>query len=455
MSAEVLSKPTKKDRKNICRKAQIHISVSVSIIILAILASGIAQAFQSTAPGTRYDSISSYEDLLRSQTSLIESLEDLLENTALNSSMSYKFLDSFDDLASRQQRGLYSFEDLVSFNWSELDSGQKIHFTYSYEDLLRRQAAIISSNEYLLERAYCKLGTEDKKRLLGRLEDRLKFEVVLLKKFEDWLHYQQLMEDTEYNSWIAFLSSFEDLIRRQSNLLDGFELLMKIDCTDKYINVTKSADSPHAGNQANYTYIVKNINSTCSIKNIEVKDSRWGDVGTIAFLPPGSSQPLTLLKRLSCTDCDNCTCKVCNFASACGEAITPNGNFTVCDISNEVCLAIEDNPCTRSGGTVVIQKCCKSASDFPNTCRRGICGGCSPEESEDTKVCDCGAGKCFNGAACVPPGQVFVGSIHSNVYHYPTCRYVNQILPQNLIWFSSSEDARAHGYRPCEVCKPP
>jgi hypothetical protein len=292
-------------------------------------------------------SMESYEGLLRSQFGLMGSFENLLKNTTLNSTMSYKFLDSFDDLADRQQRGLYSFEDLVSYSWSDLDACQKIKLTDSFEDLLRRQAAIIASNEDLLKRDFCELGSEDKKRLLDRFEDRLKFEVVLLKKFEDWLHYQQMMEETEYDSWIAFLSSFEDLLRRQSNLLDSFEMLMKIDCTEEYITVTKSAEPQHidlaAGNQVSYTFTVKNMNNIYSIKDIAVKDSLWGDVGTIALLAPGASQTLTLEKGPSCADCNNCQCKVCDFATACGEVTTPNGNFTVCDVSNEVCVAVDEN----------------------------------------------------------------------------------------------------------------
>lgn len=53
------------------------------------------------------------------------------------------------------------------------------------------------------------------------------------------------------------------------------------------------------------------------------------------------------------------------------------------------------------------------------------------------------------------PHGMFVGSKESDVYHYPNCRYVKKILPENIIWFSSIEDARNHGYRPCKVCKPP
>ncbi len=53
-----------------------------------------------------------------------------------------------------------------------------------------------------------------------------------------------------------------------------------------------------------------------------------------------------------------------------------------------------------------------------------------------------------------PTGE-YVGSINSDVYHYPTCGYAQRIYPENLIWFSSPEDARAQGYRPCKVCRPP
>jgi hypothetical protein len=296
--------------------------------------------------GFKFDTgfMDSYEDLLRSQFGHMGSFENLLKNTTLNSSMSYKYLDSFDDLSDRQQRGLYSFEDLVSSSWSELNVKQKIKLTDSYEDLLRRQAAVITSNEDLLKRDFCILGAENKKRLLDRFEERVKFEVVLLRKFEDWLRYQQMIEDTEYDSWIAFLSSFEDLIRRQSNLLDSFETLMKIDCNDKYINVTKSADSLHvqAGNPVTYTYTVTATNSDYDVEDIIVKDSIWGKVGTIALLKGGTSQQITVTKTLSCSDCNNCTCKVCNFVTACGEAITPNGNFTVCDVSNDLCAVVSE-----------------------------------------------------------------------------------------------------------------
>lgn len=58
-------------------------------------------------------------------------------------------------------------------------------------------------------------------------------------------------------------------------------------------------------------------------------------------------------------------------------------------------------------------------------------------------------------APVVPPatGQ-YVGSIQSDVFHNPNCRYVKKILPENMIWFASRDDAIAQGYRPCKVCNP-
>jgi hypothetical protein len=258
--------------------------------------------------------------------------------------MTYIFLVSFDDLAKRQQDGLYSFEDVVSFNWTELTIAEKINLTASYEDLLRRQAVILTSNEDLLKRGYCQLPDDRKKELLDNFEAKLKAEVGLLKKFEDWLHYQQMIEGTEYETWMGFLASFEDLIRRQSNLLDSFEMLLKIDCSETYLNITKSAEplSAAAGEPVTYTYTVTATN-VYSIKNVVVKDSLWGEIGTEALLVPGTPWTFTVTKPLSCADCNNCMCKVCNFATVCGEVITDNGNFTVCDVSDVVCATVDEN----------------------------------------------------------------------------------------------------------------
>ena len=49
----------------------------------------------------------------------------------------------------------------------------------------------------------------------------------------------------------------------------------------------------------------------------------------------------------------------------------------------------------------------------------------------------------------------FVGSKNSDVYHYPSCYYVDNILSANLIYFNTPESAINSGYRPCKYCNPP
>jgi beta-lactamase superfamily II metal-dependent hydrolase len=50
---------------------------------------------------------------------------------------------------------------------------------------------------------------------------------------------------------------------------------------------------------------------------------------------------------------------------------------------------------------------------------------------------------------------LYVGSIKSNKYHYPSCQYAKTILPKNEIWFANTAEAQAAGYVPCKGCKPP
>jgi hypothetical protein len=60
----------------------------------------------------------------------------------------------------------------------------------------------------------------------------------------------------------------------------------------------------------------------------------------------------------------------------------------------------EEVDCENSGGHVVTAMCCKGTSDFPNLCLIGACG-CSPSNSREIKICDCGSGKCFDGQKCM------------------------------------------------------
>ena len=46
----------------------------------------------------------------------------------------------------------------------------------------------------------------------------------------------------------------------------------------------------------------------------------------------------------------------------------------------------------------------------------------------------------------------YVGSKNSNKYHLPTCRWAKNIKPENLVCFSSAENALKKGYQPDKNC---
>lgn len=60
--------------------------------------------------------------------------------------------------------------------------------------------------------------------------------------------------------------------------------------------------------------------------------------------------------------------------------------------------------CVESGGTIRTALCCSGANlgdgVFPDTCMTGGCS-CSPDNSVEISICDCGAEKCFY----VPDGE--------------------------------------------------
>lgn len=48
----------------------------------------------------------------------------------------------------------------------------------------------------------------------------------------------------------------------------------------------------------------------------------------------------------------------------------------------------------------------------------------------------------------------YVGSVGSDKYHRPTCRWADKINDENLVHFDSKEEASAAGYEPCGTCNP-
>jgi len=49
----------------------------------------------------------------------------------------------------------------------------------------------------------------------------------------------------------------------------------------------------------------------------------------------------------------------------------------------------------------------------------------------------------------------FVGSSESDVFHKPSCFYVDRIKPDHLVYFDTVREACNAGYRPCKRCNPP
>ena len=87
-----------------------------------------------------------------------------------------------------------------------------------------------------------------------------------------------------------------------------------------------------------------------------------------------------------------------------GQDLSPDAPVTVPDTGSAdtgSADAGKTSLCVNTGGTVSVALCCKSASDFPNTCLTGACG-CSPTYSHQVKICNCGTKKCFDSSkGCV------------------------------------------------------
>jgi len=54
--------------------------------------------------------------------------------------------------------------------------------------------------------------------------------------------------------------------------------------------------------------------------------------------------------------------------------------------------------------------------------------------------------------AALPQNCAFIGSKNSNKYHLPTCQWAKRIKPENVVCFSSVEDATAKNYQPDKNC---
>ena len=198
---------------------------------------------------TKQDATASYEDLLRSQSDLLAGFEDALNSVATDQKECYQFIASCEQLL-RSQTVLFSrFQELLynssGEGWDDdfLVSDQ-IAFLASYEDLLRREAGLYAGFSQKLDHCWNALGRDyrydpdgpggipehsapSQREFLSSFEDLLRRQAVLYDGFQKL--ESRLDESVVYEDRVKFLSSFEDLLRRESNLLQGFEdLIMRL-----------------------------------------------------------------------------------------------------------------------------------------------------------------------------------------------------------------------------------
>lgn len=83
-----------------------------------------------------------------------------------------------------------------------------------------------------------------------------------------------------------------------------------------------------------------------------------------------------------------------------------------------------------------------------------------PEPEPEPDRSSGGGGSSGNAGSSQEPSNpvstdwVYVGSIESDKYHYPSCQHAKKILAENLIGWNTIAEAEAAGYKPCGVCHP-
>jgi hypothetical protein len=252
-----------------------------------------------------YDPISSLEELLRAESTLLSGFESLLNSTPTTMKEKSRFLDSFEDLLRRQTILFDGFKEILNSQWTKMDCERQKKFLASFEDLLHREMALFS-----------------------RFNDHLD------------INWGSLTQDER----IKLLRSFEDLLRRQSELIQGFEDLNKLSYGGLSIEKFADKDCIFRGEAVTYKYVVKNrFNYT--IKNITVSDDRLGLIKEGVTLGPAATKTFTKKTILFGG--------VCNAAEVHGE--DPCGRL-VSDKSNLVCVGVilvgENSDSIKAGNQV-------------------------------------------------------------------------------------------------------
>jgi hypothetical protein len=304
------------------------------LLFIALIIMLSASSVTAQSPETTYQTLGSFEQLLRDQHNLLVSLDDLMGQTPVTKEEKIEFLYSIEDLYRRQAMGMDKFSAWIDENWKDLTPEEKARVTDSFEDLLRRQAKNIESYNGNLLAWVVTFDQPYRQKFSDSLEDLLHRQVALLEKFETKLHQDGMQTP-------GFLSSFEDLLRRQANSLMGFgdlgELIFNNTTQEgPGIAIYKTADktSLACGDDVTYKYTVYN-NGDEDLSNIIVTDSDY--TGNIASLPVYQSRSLENTVTTECSPDETYPIYVCNTATATG---TDSSSHTVQATSNEVCIIL-------------------------------------------------------------------------------------------------------------------
>jgi uncharacterized repeat protein (TIGR01451 family) len=310
------------------------------LLLITLLIMLSANNVTAQPPETTYQTLGSFEQLLRDQHNLLVSFDDLMGQTPVTREQKIEFLYSIEDLYRRQAVGMDKFSIWINENWASLTPSEKANVTASLEDLLRRQAKNLDAfNGNLL--AWVKtFDPVYRQKFSDSFEDLLHRQVALLKNFEAVLHKDGMQTP-------LFLASFEDLLRRQAQSLEGFgdlgeytfDTTLPQEGAGIAIYKTANRTSLQCGEPINYKYTVYN-NGDQNVTDIVVTDLNLPGgpiVGTIPMLEVYQSKSINRTVTYDCSRDVVYPIKVCNNATAKGTA---SSGEAVQAESNEVCVIL-------------------------------------------------------------------------------------------------------------------
>ncbi len=184
--------------------------------------------------------IESFEDLLHQQSALLFSFQDLLNQIPDGTEENYTFITSFEQLLRAQANLTSCFEGLLlnasARGWDgDFTSTNRTDLLRSYETMLREEAYLFAGFNSKIENSWESLDnfTSDGHTLDAQTEFIASFEDLLKRQTRLYHGFELLLKRIDVNAepqthedLVAFLASFEDLLRVESNLLMGFQDLL-------------------------------------------------------------------------------------------------------------------------------------------------------------------------------------------------------------------------------------